>query len=94
MEMSKISECNADECAYNLDGKCHAMAITVGSGIDHQCDTFFPSPTQGGFPDVIGGVGACRTASCSYNRNLECSATEIRIGREADEVDCLTFTPK
>ncbi len=94
MEMVKITQCDATECAYNFGQKCHAMAITVGSAIDRKCDTFCRSETKGGFPDVIGGVGACKVASCSHNQKLECSAPEIQIGYAADEIDCLTFTPQ
>ncbi len=92
MDMVKIIECDADECAYNRDRTCHAMAITVGGGSDHRCDTFFPTSSMGGFPDIIGGVGACKSASCRHNRNLECAAPGIKIGHEGQFVDCLTFS--
>ncbi len=91
MEMVKIINCSVSECAYNQNDTCHAMAITVGGGPDHRCDTFFSAAAMGGFPETTGGVGACRTAACMYNQNLECSASGIRVGREGEEIDCLTF---
>ena len=94
MELVKIIECGATECAYNVDQQCHAMAITVGSSIDHRCDTFCGAPKKGGFPDVTATVGACKVEGCAHNSNLECSAPGIRVGHEESEVDCLTFMPR
>ena len=93
MEMPQILECDATECAYNQDNKCHAMAITVGGEFDHKCDTFLHSNKKGGVPGRIGTVGACKCSSCMYNTEFECSAPGIRVGHEADMLDCLTFTP-
>ena len=91
MEMARIISCNVNECAYNQNDTCHAMAITVGGGPDHRCDTFFTAPAKGGSPETQGAVGACRTTACMYNQNLECAAPGIRIGREGQDIDCLTF---
>jgi len=93
MEMPKILECDANECAYNTDSQCHAMAITVGGQIDHKCDTFLQSNSKGGVPGMTASVGACKVGGCAYNNQFECSAPGIRIGHEAAMLDCLTFTP-
>ncbi len=91
MEMTKILECDVEECAYNTDHQCHTMAITVGGTIDHKCDTFCQSSLKGGRTDMISTVGACKVATCAYNMNLECGAPGIKVGHVGDEVDCLTF---
>ena len=91
MEMVRIIQCDAGECGYNQNGQCHAMAITVGGGIDHRCDTFCLSSMKGGDADTIGSVGACKASSCRHNRNLVCSAPGIKVGHEGNEIDCLTF---
>jgi hypothetical protein len=93
MQMSKIVECNAEECAYNNTGKCHAMAITVGSA-EPSCDTFFAGNRKGGVPDMIGGVGACRMEDCKFNQSLECSLSGVNIKAHADHADCLTYKAK
>lgn len=92
MEMPKVIECDATECAYNQERKCHALAITVGDHGTPRCDTFWRAPNKGGDLNIIGGVGACRASQCRYNRSLECTASGIRVGRAGDEVDCLTFS--
>lgn len=91
MSMPIILSCDAAECAYNSNAKCHAMAITVGSPMDRKCDTFLPLATKGGVPDMTGQVGACKVASCKFNQSLECSAPGVTIGREGGDIDCLTF---
>ncbi len=90
--MVKIVECSVGECAYNRENMCHTMAITVGNGIAHKCDTFCPSPGKGGDPNAMGAVGACKAESCRFNQSLECTATGIRVGREGSLIDCLTFS--
>jgi len=92
VEMAKILECGVEECAYNMDHDCHAMAITVGGTIDHKCDTFCQSSLKGGVADISGTVGACKVSTCAYNMNLECAAPGIKVGHVGEEVDCLTFT--
>ena len=93
MEMPKILECDANECAYNTDNQCCAMAITIGGQIDHKCDTFLQSPKKGGVPGMNASVGACKVGGCTFNKDFECSAPGIRVGHEAAMLDCLTFTP-
>lgn len=91
MEMSKVSKCEVNDCAYNLDNLCHAMAITVGDSMQPRCDTFCQSATKGGDASCIASVGACKVSSCLYNGDLECQAPEICVGYREQEPDCLTF---
>jgi hypothetical protein len=91
MEMPQILACDATECAYNQNQKCHALAITVGDGDRAQCDTFWKAASKGGILSIIGGVGACRATNCRFNQDLECSARSINVGHQGTEVDCLTF---
>lgn len=93
MDMPKIFDCDAKECAYNNDMQCHAMAINVG-GKEPICDTFLKSSTKGGIKDIIGGVGACKVQSCTYNDNFECSAQGIHIKLQGGHADCSTYKPK
>ncbi len=94
MLMPKISQCDVSECAYNHNKMCHALAITVGGGADHMCDTFIESEMQGGDPQTVGSVGACRCMDCGHNDSLECQANEIQIGHMKNEVDCMTYRSK
>jgi len=91
MELVRIIECDATECAYNEGMQCHAGAITVGGGVDHKCDTFCTSSAKGGFPETTAGVGACKADPCRFNSNLECTSPGVRMGHEAGMIDCLTF---
>ena len=92
MEMPKVSECMVSGCAYNGEGMCHALAITVGDTLHPQCDTFCQAPAKGGDMDAIAGVGACKMANCSHNQNLECTASDICVGYHEQEIECLTFS--
>ena len=91
MEMPAVSHCEVSECAYNSDGMCHAMAITVGDAVHPRCDTFCTSISQDLDTNCMAGVGACKTTACMFNKGLECSASDVSVGFNMDEVDCLTF---
>ena len=91
MEMSKVTKCQVNDCAYNMNNICHAMAITIGDTMHPRCDTFCPSMTKGGDYSCTAGVGACKVSACLYNTALECQAPEISVGYMQDEPDCLTF---
>ncbi|OII61242.1 hypothetical protein BJP40_06875 [Streptomyces sp. CC53] len=93
MDMPVISECSVDDCAYNREQACHALAITVGDTHKAHCDTFFTSASKGGDPDTTGRVGACKVANCRHNARYECQAPGITVGYVQHEVDCLTFEP-
>ena len=91
--MPKILKCVVRDCAYNTNNNCHAIAITVGGPLPC-CDTFMDSPHKGGFPDITGGVGACKVEKCQNNDMLECTAENIKIGTQSCKADCLTFKRK
>ena len=90
VEVPEITSCAEKQCSYNLDGHCHATAITVGDGTLANCDTFVVGP--GHVRDTVrpAGVGACKVTTCKHNDDLECQAPQIQVGRH----DCLTFTRK
>ena len=90
IKMPVVSECVIAECAYNSNMACHAIAITIGDGLRHMCDTFFKSSKHGGINDTA-GVGACKVSACSHNTDFECSADSIRVGIEKNLGKCLTF---
>ncbi len=94
MTMPKITGCDASDCAYNIDKKCHALAITVGDSGCAMCDTFIKSGIQGGAPDMTGAVGACKASTCRFNKSLECTAGSIIVGLHSTHADCKTFAAK
>jgi Domain of Unknown Function (DUF1540) len=86
--MPGVSECVMDECTYNSNKVCHAIAITIVDGGHPMCNTFFKSSKYGGL-DGTAGVGACKVAACSHNEDFECAALGIRVGHEQGK--CMTF---
>ncbi len=94
MGMSKIARCDATDCSYNMNSKCHTMAITVGNSECAFCDTYTKISEKGGAGDVIGGVGACRESDCKHNKSLECNAGSIDVGLHAGHADCVTYKKK
>ena len=89
MNMTAISKCNMLICAYNMDGVCHTLGITIGPHAE--CNTFVHASSRGGFPEVRGGVGACMTSSCRFNDKLECKALEVDVAVDDKHADCKTF---
>ncbi|MDW6062552.1 DUF1540 domain-containing protein [Streptomyces sp. FXJ1.4098] len=92
MEMPAVDECEVWDCAYNRDGGCHALAITVGDPPRAQCDTYFNALHKGGDPSAVGHVGACKMADCRHNVDFECQAPGISVGAEKNAAHCLTYT--
>ncbi|RBQ15916.1 DUF1540 domain-containing protein [Spongiactinospora rosea] len=92
MEMPVINACEVEECAYNTEGACHALAITVGDVRHAHCDTFFRTPAKGGDPLGIGQVGACKMADCRHNSQFECHAPGINVGYVESAANCLTYS--
>ncbi len=90
IKMPMIITCKSSECAYNMDMKCHALAITVGASAPI-CDTFVKRTTKGGDRDANGGVGACKVEQCKYNMALECSAESINVDMRSGQAECATF---
>ncbi|MBB5158436.1 DUF1540 domain-containing protein [Saccharopolyspora phatthalungensis] len=93
MEMPLVNRCTAENCAFNREMTCHALAITIGDPEHAQCDTFCSAPVAGGDPAAVGHVGACKMVDCRYNLHLECQAPGISVGYGPDIVDCLTYQP-
>ena len=91
MDTVKVIGCDANECAFNQNAACHAYAITVGGGTDHECDTYWPAETKGGLPEVTCTVGACKVPDCQFNDAFMCKASEVKVGRDGEVVDCLSF---
>lgn len=91
MDMSRIAKCTVEQCAYNREQQCHALAITVGDEKTPLCDTFLPSQQKGGDAANTGKVGACKVSMCRYNESLECNAGKIEVGTRQNTAYCLTF---
>lgn len=89
-KMPEIMECEAMQCLYNTDGKCHTFGITVG-GEEPCCDTFREGSRKGGIASIIGGVGACHVSGCQFNNDFECDAGGIRVSMGAGHPDCGTY---
>lgn len=90
MKMSAIKECEATDCLYNTDGRCHTFGITVG-GEEPCCDTFMQGDRKGGIASIMGGVAACHIAGCRLNSDFECTADGIRVSMKAGHPDCGTY---
>ncbi|MDA8095377.1 MAG: DUF1540 domain-containing protein [Betaproteobacteria bacterium] len=91
IDMPIVGVCDATECAYNVDSKCHARAITVGDSLRAGCDTFCSSTDHAKAAQRIAGVGACKARDCKYNEDFECVTDQIRVGHSAAAVNCLTY---
>jgi hypothetical protein len=91
MNMPKVTQCEVEECAYNQDSECHALAITIGDDENPMCDTFCDTGSKGGDPATIAGVGACKVGVCSHNKSLECTMRNITVGWKGGGPDCMSF---
>jgi len=90
MDMTKISNCNMSACAYNKEGKCHTIGITVG--LHTECNTYVHGSVTGGFSEIQGGIGSCLASNCQFNDNLECRAAGVTIAIDEEKhADCKTF---
>ena len=94
MKMSRIMECQVSDCSYNMNKKCHTLAITVGDSGCPCCDTFVDAHKKGGDSDTIAGVGACKSENCMHNKSLECMADSIVVGMHSGHPDCQTFAAR
>jgi hypothetical protein len=91
MEMPQVSKCDVDECSYNGEGLCHALAITVGDIEEATCDTYCSLSRKGGDRSTVGQVGACKMGDCVFNDQLECQAEGIDVSHKGSHVDCMTY---
>lgn len=89
-EMSKVMDCAAASCSYNMKNKCHALGITIGGGECPECDTSLMDAKKGGCKDVSTGVGACKVDDCKFNDCLECTAEEIHVRMHDGHPECGT----
>lgn len=95
--LSEVSACEALNCTYNTNRRCHAPAITVGSTIGSAvhlpvCVSFLPDD-QHFVPLPVAGVGACRVLACAHNCERSCHAGAIKVAVIGDEPTCATFVP-
>lgn len=92
MEMPVVTECSVSGCAYNTDTSCRARAITVGSKVHPDCDTYFSmSGPHSKAKQRQAGVGACKMSDCRHNDDYECVADRISVGQIMDRINCLTY---
>lgn len=75
---ANILECQARDCSYNLDGRCHTIAINVG-GPEPLCDTYVNIGSKVGLFNTMPKVGACKVRNCAHNKSLECIAKGIHV---------------
>lgn len=93
IEMAQVKQCQAKQCAYNMNSMCHARAITVGNMQQHLCDTMIMSKQHTQRAETA-GVGACRSANCIHNEDLECQAEGINVTLSGGQASCGTFAAK
>jgi hypothetical protein len=92
MDMPTVKGCEMTSCAFNREGACHAMAITIGGNGCPDCDTMVNNTdVEAGDPESCAGVGACKVMSCAHNERLECSAGGIDVGQFGDMAACRTY---
>jgi hypothetical protein len=93
IKLPKITLCEMEECAYNIDKKCRAIAITIG-GPEPECITIEKKLKEGGLDTVNGGVGACKARDCCFNRDLICIAKAIKIEKRDNKGYCKSYQLK
>jgi hypothetical protein len=84
---ANILDCQAKECSYNRDGKCHTIGINVG-GPEPLCDTFVNAGMKAGVLNSIAKVGACKVQTCTHNKSLECMVKGIRVILQENQAQC------
>lgn len=90
--MPKIISCTMEDCCFNSNQNCHALAINVGEATP-MCDTFKNGSNLCGVPSITGSVGACKLDTCSHNQSLECTAPGIKMSNKGSMAECITFSP-
>ncbi|MGE5173297.1 MAG: DUF1540 domain-containing protein [Betaproteobacteria bacterium] len=93
-KMPFIIGCDAENCAYNRDKECHALAITVGVSGLPRCDTYTSLSGKGGVAESFGSVGACREELCTFNDSLECTSAAVLIRMRNGRPICIAFQSK
>ncbi len=90
-KMPFIIGCDAEDCSYNRDKECHALAITVGASGLPQCDIYTSLSGKGGVAESFGSVGACREELCTFNDSLECTSAAVLIRMRNRKPNCIAF---
>lgn len=91
-KMPQVNRCSVTDCAYNHDGACRTMAITVGGGESPECDTYFVGSRKGGAMAMTASVGACKVERCRFNESYECAARQgIQVDWRKDCAMCSTY---
>jgi hypothetical protein len=93
MKPVKVTKCKISGCAYNVDGLCHAPAISIGQGRRPICHTFGQATKNGQTVNTgsIADVEACGMSSCIYNACLKCQSQEILIDYREQQPQCVIF---
>lgn len=91
-KMPQILDCDVKKCAYNNEGHCCTLGITIGDGDCPACDTSFMTSEKGGYCGIHAGVGACKVNSCTHNDMFECMAKGIHVKMHENHAECMTFT--
>ncbi len=94
IDMPVVSGCSASECTYNVEGGCHARAITVGDATHPGCDTFMDGAPHARDTSRTAGVGACKVSGCRHNDDYECTADAIDVGSSGGSICCLTYAAR
>lgn len=97
IEMPVVMACSVSKCAYNRDTACHARAITVGSKVHPDCDTYFSlsgAESHSKSRQRQAGVGACKMSNCQHNDDYECVANDIVVGQVMNRINCLTYSQR
>lgn len=92
MNMTQIAKCDMSSCAYNMEGVCRTLAITVGAHAE--CNTYNHGSSKGGFKEAKGGIGACLASDCKFNDQLECAIPKVNVASHDRHADCETFRPR
>jgi hypothetical protein len=96
MNMPRIRDCATNNCGFNMNNQCRAMAINVGypdpSCKDAKpfCDAYFESEKKGG-ADVRSGVDTCQQSNCAFNRESVCTSEGINVAIHGGRAICSTF---
>ncbi len=91
--MPKVETCDATDCAYNVEGVCHTMAINV-AGPTPTCNTYTPGESKAGIEFIVAGVGSCSMKDCVYNEHLECTQENVHIAGKGDQTLCNSYTQR
>ncbi len=89
--MPFIIGCDAEDCSYNRNKECHALAVTIGVSGLPQCDTYASLTGKGGAAETFGTVGACREALCTFNESLECASAAVLIRLRNGRPNCIAY---